>query len=60
VVSHPERLNVQFKAEFLNSLNRAQLPAPNTDPRNALFGEIRANSQANHPRRVQSTAKFLF
>jgi hypothetical protein len=55
-----ERYNFQFKAEFLNSLNRAQLPAPNTDPRNALFGEIRANNQANYPRRIQLTAKFLF
>lgn len=55
-----ERYNVQFKAEFLNMLNRAQLPAPNTDPRNALFGEIRANTQANYPRRIQLTAKFLF
>jgi len=55
-----ERYNFQFKAEFLNTLNRVQLPAPNTDPRNALFGEIRANNQANYPRRVQLTAKFLF
>lgn len=55
-----ERYNIQFKAEFLNSLNRAQLPAPNTDPRNAQFGEIRAVNQANYPRRVQLTAKFLF
>ena len=52
--------NFQFKAEFLNTLNRTQLPAPNTDPRNALFGEIRANTQANYPRRIQLTAKFIF
>ena len=44
----------------VNALNRAQLPAPNTDPRNALFGEIRANNQANYPRRIQLTAKFIF
>ncbi|MBY0504753.1 MAG: carboxypeptidase-like regulatory domain-containing protein [Bryobacteraceae bacterium] len=55
-----ERWNFQFKAEFLNTLNRTQLPAPNTDPRNAQFGEIRAVNQANYPRRVQLTAKFLF
>ena len=55
-----ERWNFQFKAEFLNTLNRTQLPAPNTDPRNPLFGEIRAVNQANYPRRVQLTAKFLF
>ncbi|HYO84363.1 MAG TPA: TonB-dependent receptor [Bryobacteraceae bacterium] len=55
-----ERYNIQFKAEFLNALNRAQLPAPNTDPRDVLFGEIRANTQANYPRRIQLTAKFIF
>jgi hypothetical protein len=55
-----ERYNFQFKAEFLNTLNRAQLPGPNTDPRNALFGEIRANNQSNYPRRIQLTAKFIF
>jgi hypothetical protein len=55
-----ERFNLQFKAEFLNAMNRAQLPAPNTDPRNALFGQIRANNQANYPRRIQLTVKFLF
>ena len=41
-------------------MNRTQLPAPNTDPRNAQFGEIRDVNQANYPRRVQLTAKFLF
>ena len=55
-----ERWNFQFKAEILNTMNRTQLPAPNTDPRNAQFGEIRAVNQANYPRRVQLTAKFLF
>jgi len=55
-----ERYNFQFKAEFLNALNRAQLPAPNTDPRNALFGEIRANNSVNYARRVQLTGKFIF
>jgi hypothetical protein len=50
----------QFKAEFLNALNRVQMPAPNTDPRNAQFGQINANNQANYPRRIQLTAKFLF
>lgn len=55
-----ERFNFQFTAGFLNSLNRAQLPAPNSDPRNALFGELRANYQANCLRRVQLAAKFFF
>ena len=52
--------NFQFKAEFLNTLNRTQLPSPNTDPRNAQFGTINASNQANYPRRVQLTAKFIF
>ena len=52
--------NFQFKAEFLNALNRAQLPAPNLDPRNAQFGQINASTQANYPRRIQLTAKFIF
>lgn len=55
-----EKWNFQFKAEFLNTMNRTQLPAPNTDPRNAQFGEIRAVNQSNYPRRIQLTAKFLF
>lgn len=54
------RFNAQFKAEFLNAMNRAQLPAPITDPRNVLFGEIRANNSANYSRRIQLTMKFLF
>jgi hypothetical protein len=55
-----ERYNFQFKAEFLNALNRAQLPGPNLDPRNTLFGEIRTNNQSNYARRIQLTAKFIF
>jgi hypothetical protein len=55
-----ERYNFQFKAEFLNALNRVQFPAPNTDPRNAQFGQINASTQANYSRRIQLTAKFIF
>jgi hypothetical protein len=55
-----ERFNIQFKGEFLNALNRPQLPGPNTDPRNAQFGQINANTQVNYPRRIQLTAKFIF
>jgi hypothetical protein len=57
---HDGRFNAQFKAEFLNMMNLARLPAPNTDPRNVQFGEIRASNQANYPRRIQLTAKFIF
>ncbi|HET8550285.1 MAG TPA: carboxypeptidase-like regulatory domain-containing protein [Bryobacteraceae bacterium] len=52
--------NLQFKAEFLNALNHVRFPAPNTDPRNAQFGQINASTQANYPRRIQLTAKFVF
>jgi hypothetical protein len=55
-----ERYNIQFKAEFLNLMNHVRLPGPNTDPRNALFGQIVANNQANYPRRIQLTAKLIF
>jgi hypothetical protein len=58
-----ERYTAQFKAEFLNAMNRAQFPAPpsaSLDPRNAQFGRIVANNQANYPRRIQLTAKFIF
>ena len=55
-----ERFNAQFKAEFLNTLNSVQFPGPNTDPRNVQFGQINASTQANYPRRIQLTAKFIF
>jgi hypothetical protein len=55
-----ERFNAQFKAEFLNALNAVQFPGPNTDPRNAQFGQVNASTQANYPRRIQLTAKFIF
>jgi len=35
---------LQFRAEFLNALNRTNLGAPNTTPTNAAFGRITAAS----------------
>lgn len=55
-----ERLNIQFKAEFLNALNHPLFPAPNTTPTAAAFGQAVASTQANYPRRTQLTAKFIF
>lgn len=55
-----ERYNAQFKAEFLNAFNTPLFPAPNTTPTVAAFGQSIAATQANYPRRVQLTVKFLF
>jgi hypothetical protein len=55
-----ERMNFQFRAEFLNALNHKLLPAPNTSVTQAAFGQAVASNQANYPRRIQLTAKFIF
>ncbi|HOQ46493.1 MAG TPA: TonB-dependent receptor [Bryobacteraceae bacterium] len=55
-----EKLNVQFKAEFLNAMNHPQFPAPNTTVTSAQFGQAIASNQANYPRRTQLMAKFIF
>jgi len=55
-----ERLNIQFKAEFLNALNHVLFPAPNTTPSVVSFGQINASNQANYPRRTQLNLKFIF
>lgn len=55
-----ERMNFQFRAEFLNALNHKLLPAPNTSVTQAAFGQAVASNQANYPRRIQITAKFIF
>jgi len=55
-----ERLNIQFRAEFLNALNHPLFPAPNTTPSVVSFGQINASNQANYPRRTQLNIKFIF
>lgn len=55
-----ERYNAQFKAEFLNAFNTPLFPSPNTTPTVAAFGQAIAATQANYPRRIQLTVKFLF
>jgi len=55
-----ERLNVQFRAEFLNAMNHPLFPAPNTTVTSAQFGQAIASTQANYPRRTQLTARFTF
>ncbi|MGI8783663.1 MAG: TonB-dependent receptor domain-containing protein [Acidobacteriota bacterium] len=55
-----ERLNVQFRAEAFNALNRVQFGFPDQSFGNLGrgFGQIR--SQANAPRQVQFGLKILF
>ncbi|MFB3826092.1 MAG: TonB-dependent receptor domain-containing protein [Bryobacteraceae bacterium] len=35
-----EKLRMQFRAEFLNALNRTNLSGPNTNPVNSAFGSV--------------------
>lgn len=53
---------LQFRGEFLNAFNHPLLfaGAINLTPAQAAFGQITSGTQANYPRRVQLTAKFLF
>jgi hypothetical protein len=53
---------LQFRGEFLNAFNHPLLfaGAINLNPTQAAFGQITSGTQANYPRRVQLTAKFLF
>ena len=46
-----ERLNLQFRAEMFNALNRTQFNGPETNPTSGTFGRI--TSAANLPRAVQ-------
>lgn len=55
-----EGKDVQFKAEFLNAFNHPLFAAPNTTPTAVQFGTIQTSNQANYPRRIQLTAKFIF
>jgi hypothetical protein len=53
-----ERFRIQFRAEFLNALNKSNLAAPNTDPVNTLFGRVTATS--GFPRQIHLGLKLLF
>lgn len=55
-----EGKNLEFRAEFINAFNHPLLPAPNTNVTQASFGQIIASNQANYPRRIQLTVKFVF
>ncbi|HKX32917.1 MAG TPA: TonB-dependent receptor [Blastocatellia bacterium] len=53
----------QFRADLLNAFNHPLLLGTggvNLDPTATAFGQITSGTQANYPRRVQMTLKFLF
>ncbi|MBM3785555.1 MAG: TonB-dependent receptor [Acidobacteria bacterium] len=52
-----EAHKMEFRAEFFNSLNRANLNNPNTSRINALFGRI---TSAGEPRIVQLGLRYSF
>ena len=53
-----ERLNVQFRSEFFNFLNRPQFGMPNTTAGSSSFGEI--TTQVNIPRQIQFGVKLYW
>jgi hypothetical protein len=55
-----EKKTLQFKFEAVNAFNHPLFPVPNMGPANLEFGSISSSNQANYPRRIQVTAKFLF
>lgn len=55
-----EGKHIEFRGEFINAFNHVLLPAPNTNVTQASFGQIIASNQANYPRRIQLTLKFVF
>ncbi|HXN22051.1 MAG TPA: carboxypeptidase-like regulatory domain-containing protein [Candidatus Dormibacteraeota bacterium] len=55
-----EKKSLQFRFEAVNAFNHPLFPGPNTSPLSPNFGSISSSNQANYPRRVQVTAKFLF
>ncbi len=55
-----EQKYAEFRAEFINAFNHPLFPAPNTTPTAVAFGTISPSTQANYPRRIQLTFKFVF
>ncbi len=53
-----ERVNTQFRAEFLNAFNHPMFNAPNTSPTSTAFGTV--TSQRGYPRRIQLMLKLVF
>ncbi|HSE37216.1 MAG TPA: hypothetical protein VLG74_07935, partial [Blastocatellia bacterium] len=58
-----EKVNLQFRAEFLNAFNTPLLfngGQLNFNPTQAAFGSVTAGTQENYPRRIQFALKLLF
>lgn len=53
-----EGLNLQFRAEAFNALNRVQFGGPNTTVTSGSFGFV--TTQANSPRQIQFGLKLVF
>ena len=53
-------MQLQLRAEFVNALNSAYLPAPVVNPTSATFGQVTASNQSNYARRAQLGVKLLF
>ena len=53
-----ERVRLQFRSEFLNAINHAQLDNPSLDPTSSNFSKI--TQQLNLPRQVQMGLKLIF
>jgi hypothetical protein len=53
-----ERVNTQFRAEFLNAFNHTLFGNPNLTPTSSAFGRV--TTQRGYPRRIQLGVKLLF
>jgi hypothetical protein len=53
-----ERVNLQFRGEFLNAFNRTHFTDPTTSPTSTLFGTITASS--GYPRQVHLGGRLEF
>jgi hypothetical protein len=53
-----ERLNLQFRGEFLNAFNHVNFAPPNASPTSTAFGQV--TSQMGYPRRIQLMLKVMF
>jgi hypothetical protein len=54
----PEKISLQFRAEFINAFNRTWFGNPDVNPASANYGKIL--SQANSPREIQLALKLSF
>ena len=52
-----ERINLQFRADFINAFNHPNYQAAQTDRSNSAFGTI---SEAYPPRNIQFSMKLAF